>query len=170
MDIFLNKDIRSIIHTFLDLPSLENLLAIPEYRLFVNERKWKKYVKKELGNKKKECKKEWSFHCRSPDLLRRKEQLHIRTRENLEMLEELGYRWTWKMNTWRVDRSPYRPAHDMMMDGVTKDGKRVKFWRHETKSDQSGSTFVLFPDVSRKRHALHELIPNYIYRRYGRCL
>jgi len=144
-----NRDIRTIIDPFLDVPSLNSLLLAfkaPQY----NDITYSKYVKKMLREKKKVCKHHWHYHLKMPDKLRSIKDLHVRTRENIENLRNSGYVWQDTVNSWIILRKRGRKAYDMMLRGYHPEKGIVQYWRHETKSPGAGQT-MLFWDEGKKR-------------------
>ena len=82
-------------------------------------------------------------------MLRTIDSLHIRTKGNIKKLQEAGYEWQDRVNTWIIQRRRGQ-AYDMMLRGYHPEKGIVQYWRHETKSPGAGQTLLIW-DEGKKR-------------------
>lgn len=151
MSILHYKDMRSEIESYLDYPIMQVFLHA--YPMGRNQGS----IKKALKQKELQCKKHWNYHLDMPHVLKPVTELHRATQGNLHTLEGMGFTWQTTANGWFI---PERATTlDMMIPGSHPDYGYVQYWRHETKSRQSGSTTLIWYEKGkRKQMQVHKYI------------
>lgn len=104
----------------------------------------------------------YRFHDNEPDGKMPTPKLQVRTRKNLEQLEQLfGMKFEDTALTWNVFQPGFahigvreRTAKDILIKG-TRGTKTVEYWRHETEGYASGQTLVY---VDGKRYRVNLLL------------
>jgi hypothetical protein len=144
------KDIRTYVEPYLDYPTMKALLDVfPIGNMSTR--------KKVLKEKERQCKKHWNYHLDMPHVLKPVTEMHRATQGNLRTLEGMGFTWQTMTNGWFI---PERISTlDMMIPGTHPDYGYVQYWRHETKSRQSGSTVLIwYEGKKRKQIQVHKYI------------
>ncbi len=161
------KDCRIVIDSFLDFPSLHALLLAFKFEsAYGCKQKYSAHVKRSLVKKRRQCCFQWNFHVRMPDELRKIENMHKFTKQNLWNLSNLDFSWNPCVYTWLIPRGTSKPGSDMMLRGTHPQYGIVQFWRHETKHPGAGQTLLVwYEGKKKKRIQVHKYIRSAIASR-----
>jgi hypothetical protein len=149
-----NCDIRSIIDTMLDIPTHNTILQVCQLYHKNDIKKYIKYTKKTLKNKKKICKKHWNYHSSPPDDIWELHKLSKKTLSNLERLKNSYYVWENTANIWVIgiyNHGNIKYHNHIMVRGYNPVLGKVQYWRHETKSVGAGITKIISYQNNKKK-------------------
>jgi len=148
--IFGNKDVRNIINSFLDLPSLQYILytfGSPEYDIKIyNKKRYRRsysmFCGEKIKQKMNQCYNSWYTRYHMPHRLLKISDMQIRTRNNINNISsKYGIKWKDQVMVWDYhDFSKYKNYKDKIIHGYHPEIGKLLYVRHDTSG--GGSSFI----------------------------